>query len=83
MAPLAIAAEFQPGSTEADLVRRAARGDSAAFETLVTMRADRAFRLARSILGNEADARTRRKMRSSPSGGSSRASAMPSISTRG
>lgn len=57
MAPLAIAAEFQPGSTEADLVRRAARGDSAAFEVLVTNRADRAFRLARSILGNESDAR--------------------------
>jgi RNA polymerase sigma-70 factor, ECF subfamily len=57
VAPVAIAAEFQPGSTEADLVRRAARGDSAAFEILVTIRADRAFRLARSILGNESDAR--------------------------
>ena len=57
MARLAIAAEIQQGSTEADLVRRAARGDSAAFEVLVTIRADRAFRLARSILGNESDAR--------------------------
>ena len=57
MAPLAITAEFQPGATEADLVRRAAHGDNAAFEVLVTVRADRAFRLARSILGNESDAR--------------------------
>ena len=57
MAPLAIAAELLPGSTAADLVRRAASGDSTAFEYLVTTSADRSFRLARAILGNESDAR--------------------------
>jgi RNA polymerase sigma-70 factor (ECF subfamily) len=44
-------------STQADLVQRAARGDNAAFELLVSRGADRAFRTARAILGNESDAR--------------------------
>jgi RNA polymerase sigma-70 factor, ECF subfamily len=57
MEPLAAAAVVRPGSAEVDLVRRAARGDSSAFEVLATTRADRSFRLARAILGNESDAR--------------------------
>ena len=57
MEPLAAAAAVQPGSAEADLVRRAAHGDNTAFEVLVTARTDRSFRLARAILGNESDAR--------------------------
>jgi RNA polymerase sigma-70 factor, ECF subfamily len=38
------------------LVRRAARGEKAAFDALVTARSDRCYRLARSILANDADA---------------------------
>jgi RNA polymerase sigma-70 factor (ECF subfamily) len=38
------------------LVRRAALGDAGAFGVLVTTRVDRCFRLAFSILSNEADA---------------------------
>jgi RNA polymerase sigma-70 factor, ECF subfamily len=57
MEPLATAAAVWPGSDQADLVRRAAHGDHAAFEALVTARADWAFRIARAILGNESDAR--------------------------
>jgi RNA polymerase sigma-70 factor (ECF subfamily) len=38
------------------LVRRAARGDVAAFEILVADRLDRCYRLAWSILANDADA---------------------------
>ena len=57
MEPLAGSAPAVSGSTETDLVRRAAGGDAIAFERLVTARADRAFRTARAILGNEADAR--------------------------
>ncbi|MGZ8705321.1 MAG: RNA polymerase sigma factor [Aeromicrobium sp.] len=38
------------------LVRRAALGDADAFALLVTTRLDRCYRLAYSILGNEADA---------------------------
>lgn len=57
MEPLAIAADIRLGSTEAELVRHAAHGDSGAFEILVTARAERAFSLARAILGNESDAR--------------------------
>ena len=57
MAPLAMSAEHQPGSTIADLVRLAGSGDSTAFEYLVTTSADRSFRLARAMLGNESDAR--------------------------
>jgi RNA polymerase sigma-70 factor (ECF subfamily) len=45
------------GASPADaLVRRAAAGDAPAFELLVTTRLDRCYRLAYSILGNEADA---------------------------
>jgi len=54
--PLA-AVDALPSSAEADLVRRAAQGDSAAFAVLVGTRADRAFRTAQAILGNEPDAR--------------------------
>jgi RNA polymerase sigma-70 factor (ECF subfamily) len=57
MQPLVIPANALPGQTEAELVRRAARGDNAAFEALVAAHADRAFRTARAILGNEPDAR--------------------------
>jgi RNA polymerase sigma-70 factor (ECF subfamily) len=44
--------------TSADdvLVRRACRGDAAAFEALVDTRIDRCYRLAWSILSNDADA---------------------------
>ena len=38
------------------VVRRAAHGDADAFASLVTTRLDRCFRLAYSIVGNEADA---------------------------
>ena len=38
-------------------MRLAADGDTAAFELLVSARADRVFRTARAILGNESDAR--------------------------
>jgi RNA polymerase sigma-70 factor (ECF subfamily) len=46
------------GATSADdaLVRRAGTGDAAAFEVLVDGRIDRCYRLAWSILSNEADA---------------------------
>jgi RNA polymerase sigma-70 factor, ECF subfamily len=46
------------GATSADdaLVRRAQTGDAAAFEVLVDSRIDRCYRLACSILSNEADA---------------------------
>ena len=57
MEPLVRALEPMPGYAEADLVRRAAQGDSVAFEALISTRADRAFRTARAIVGNEADAR--------------------------
>jgi RNA polymerase sigma-70 factor (ECF subfamily) len=40
-----------------DLVRRAAGGDTPAFERLLVERADRAFRIARAIMGNDSDAR--------------------------
>jgi RNA polymerase sigma-70 factor (ECF subfamily) len=55
MEPLA-SADAQVVSADAALVRRAARGDAVAFERLVTARTDRAFRIARAILANEADA---------------------------
>ena len=42
---------------DGELVRRAAQGDALAFERLVADRADRAFRIARAIVGNDADAR--------------------------
>ncbi len=46
------------GATSADdaLVRRARAGDAAAFEVLVDSRIDRCYRLAWSILANDADA---------------------------
>jgi RNA polymerase sigma-70 factor (ECF subfamily) len=46
------------GATSADdaLVRRARTGDAAAFEILVDTRIDRCYRLAWSILSNDADA---------------------------
>jgi RNA polymerase sigma-70 factor (ECF subfamily) len=46
------------GSASADdaLVRRARTGDAAAFEVLVDTRIDRCYRIAWSILSNEADA---------------------------
>jgi RNA polymerase sigma factor (sigma-70 family) len=50
-------AEALPISIQADLVRRAARGDALAFERLLATRADQAFRVARAILGDESDAR--------------------------
>lgn len=56
MEPLAASATVVPVSTHGALVRRAAHGDAAAFEQLVTTRADRVFRIARAILGNDADA---------------------------
>ena len=43
-------------SVDVALVRRARTGDGAAFDTLVGARIDRCFRLAWSILANEADA---------------------------
>ena len=45
-------------ATSADeaLVRRARRGDAAAFEVLVDTRIDRCYRIAWSILSNDADA---------------------------
>jgi RNA polymerase sigma-70 factor, ECF subfamily len=44
------------GSDGDELVRRAALGDAVAFDSLITTRLDRCYRLAYSILGNEADA---------------------------
>lgn len=41
---------------EIGLVQRAAAGDVRAFEQLVATRAERAFRVARAILGNDPDA---------------------------
>lgn len=57
MEPLAANAPAMPVSGQIELVRRAAGGDQIAFERLVTARADSAFRTARAILGNDADAR--------------------------
>ncbi len=50
-------AQAEAGGSLADLVRRAARADQQAFALLVDAHADRAFRIARAILGNETDAR--------------------------
>lgn len=57
MDPLAAAARPLAVTAQVDLVRRAAGGDAAAFEQLIVAGADRAFRTARAILGNDADAR--------------------------
>lgn len=47
-----------PGSaSDADLVRRAAGGDEAAFETLILRKRERIFWIAFRIVGNEEDAR--------------------------
>jgi RNA polymerase sigma-70 factor (ECF subfamily) len=54
--PVAAATVAIPISSQGALVRRAARGDALAFEQLVTGQADRAFRIARAILGNDHDA---------------------------
>jgi RNA polymerase sigma-70 factor (ECF subfamily) len=56
MEPIAAAVNV-PVSADADVVRRAARGDVRAFERIVAVQSDRAFRTARAILGNDADAR--------------------------
>lgn len=45
----------EPSETDV-LLRRAARGDSRAFDVLMSTRLDRCYRLAYSILGNELDA---------------------------
>lgn len=45
-----------PTSADDALVRRARTGDAAAFEALVDTRIDRCYRLAWSILSNDADA---------------------------
>lgn len=52
-----IAATERIGASENDeLVRRAALGDAGAFDVLIATRLDRCYRLAYSILGNQADA---------------------------
>jgi RNA polymerase sigma-70 factor, ECF subfamily len=56
MEPAAASTAALPVSTQVALVRRAAAGDTTAFEQLVETRADRSFRVARAILGNDADA---------------------------
>ena len=56
MEPLAATSAALPVSSQTALVLRAARGDAVAFEQLVSSRADRAFRIARAILGNDSDA---------------------------
>jgi RNA polymerase sigma-70 factor, ECF subfamily len=56
MDPAVSATSALPIATEAEFVRRAARGDVLAFEQLVASRTDRTFRIARAILGNDADA---------------------------
>ena len=57
MEPMAAAVAGPAVASPTEVVRLAARGDAAAFEQLVAARADRAFRIARAILGNDADAR--------------------------
>jgi RNA polymerase sigma-70 factor (ECF subfamily) len=49
-------AERPARSTDAQLIERARRGDAAAFDALATGRLDRCYRLAWSILLNDADA---------------------------
>lgn len=57
MEPLAATVPGTVVSAQVDLVDRAARGDIRAFEQLVISGSDRFFRVARAILGNDADAR--------------------------
>ena len=54
--PLAAAISAADDSTQVEIVRRAARGDRGAFEELVVSGAERAYRVARAILGNDSDA---------------------------
>ena len=51
-----IAAAEQASAPDDVLVRWAASGDAVAFERLIATRLDRCYRLAYSILGNDADA---------------------------
>jgi len=55
--PAVAGAVEMPASMHAELVRQAARGDAIAFERLIAQTADRVYRTARAILGDEADAR--------------------------
>ena len=57
MQSIAATAGELTGSPDDALVRRAAIGDAGAFDLLVSTRLDRCYRLAYSILANEADAR--------------------------
>ena len=57
MEPLAAMSSIALSATRREVVRRAARGDLAAFEEIVVEGMDRAYGLARAILGNETDAR--------------------------
>ena len=57
MEPTATAVSGGVVALRLDLVDRAARGDVEAFEQLVLAGSDRTFRIARAILGNDADAR--------------------------
>jgi RNA polymerase sigma-70 factor (ECF subfamily) len=57
MEPAVAAAGGMPVSRQAELVVRAAGGDAMAFEELVAVTADRSFRIARAILGDDSDAR--------------------------
>jgi RNA polymerase sigma-70 factor (ECF subfamily) len=57
MEPIAAAVAAPTVSSRTQLVRRAAGGDAQAFEALVMAGSDRAFRIARAILGNDSDAR--------------------------
>src|SRR5690349_11040149 len=51
-----IRAEAQPADDGATLVARSARGDTRAFETVMRQYNGRLFRVARSILRNDAEA---------------------------
>jgi RNA polymerase sigma-70 factor (ECF subfamily) len=52
---IAIAERVSASDTD-ELIRRAALGDAAAYDELITPRLDRCYRLAYSIVGNRADA---------------------------
>jgi RNA polymerase sigma-70 factor, ECF subfamily len=57
MDPLTTTLAGRSAIADGDRVRRAARGDTIAFEQLVTANAERAYRIAHAILGSDADAR--------------------------
>jgi RNA polymerase sigma-70 factor (ECF subfamily) len=57
MEPLAAVVPGAVVPAHVELVDRASRGDIRAFEQLVVSGSDRVFRIARAILGNDADAR--------------------------